>query len=94
MFKHDPTDTKPCAHMRTLVSALADGALSGVARWYTLRHIDGCAQCRKGMATIMEVQERLRVIHAEGGEEASLSPEQWAAVEAAWLRAEHTHPAS
>ena len=91
MFKTDPTDTKPCPHMRLLVSALSDGALTGIARWYTVKHLDGCAQCRKGMATIMEVRERLRVVHEESGEEAQLSPEQWTAVEEAWMRAEHTH---
>ncbi len=93
MFRHDPTDTKPCPHMRLLVSALADGALRGIARWYTQKHIDGCPQCRKGLATIRDVRGRLRAIHAEVDAQAPLTPEQWAAVEAAWLRAEHTHPA-
>ena len=79
--------------MRLLVSALADGALTGVARWYTRRHIDGCPQCQKGLATIQEVRDRLRLIHEKDAASATLSPEQWAAVEAAWLRAEHTHSA-
>lgn len=91
MLTHDPNDTKPCPHMRLLVSALADEALAGLARWYTRWHLDGCAQCQKGLATILAVRGRLRLIHEDAGEKASLSPEQWAAVEAAWLRAEHTH---
>ena len=48
MFKHDPTDTKPCPHMRHWVSALADGALTGLARWYTERHVGHCAAVPEG----------------------------------------------
>jgi anti-sigma factor RsiW len=82
MFKHDPTDTKPCPHMRHWVSALADGALTGFARWYTERHIASCPQCRKGMAAIVAVRDRLRALSP--GPTPSLSEERWGAIEAAW----------
>ena len=47
MFRHDMQGDKPCRHMRSLVSALADGALSGLARWYAVHHVAGCPRgCR------------------------------------------------
>lgn len=46
MKKLDPNDLKPCPHMRTLVSAWIDERLTGLARWYTERHIQGCRQCQ------------------------------------------------
>jgi anti-sigma factor RsiW len=86
MFKHDPTDTKPCLHMRHWVSALADGALTGFARWYTERHVGNCPQCRKGLATILSVRDRLRALIP--GQTTSLSQERWNAIEAAWEQAD------
>ena len=32
MKKPDPSDLKPCPHMRTLVSAWIDGRVTGLAR--------------------------------------------------------------
>lgn len=94
MFTHDPTDTKPCLHMRYLVSALADGALSGVAKWYTAQHIASCPQCQKGLATIKALRDRLRAIHEEDGEYVQLSSERWAALEAAWQQGDQSRASS
>lgn len=84
MFAHDPSDTKPCLPMRRLVSALADGALTGLAKWYTEKHIAGCRQCQKGLATIKALRDRLRALNERDWEYASLSSERWAALESAW----------
>jgi hypothetical protein len=77
--------------MRRLVSTFADGALAGLARWYTLRHLGGCAQCRKGLATILAVRGRLRSLSQDHNEDIPLSQERWAAVEAAWEQVDHGH---
>jgi anti-sigma factor RsiW len=60
MHKRDPTDLKPCPHMRTLVSARIDGNLTGLAKWYTERHIHDCEQCSKSVPFLQRMQERLR----------------------------------
>lgn len=88
MFKHDPTDTKPCSHMRVWVSALADGALTGIPRWYTERHIAGCPQCQKGLTTIHTMRDRLQTVHETVAEDVLLSQERWASVELNWERIE------
>ena len=83
----DPNDTKPCPHMRVLVSAQVDGALSGLARWYTRYHVAHCAQCQKGEAAIIALRERMRSQTASGN---ALPEERWAGVEAAMEQADRS----
>lgn len=85
-FKTDPHDTKPCPHMRGLVSQLADNALSGLKKWYTEQHVKGCPQCQMGLATICDVRDRLQALDADAS--AALEPQEWAQVEAGWQSAE------
>jgi hypothetical protein len=87
MFKTDPTDTKPCRHMRVWVSALADDALNGFPRWFTEHHVAGCRQCQKGLTTIHAMRDRLHTIH-ESDDDVPLPPEHWESVEAAWEQAD------
>lgn len=82
MLKHDPNDWKPCWHMRTLMSAWIDGALSGLARWYLERHVADCPRCRAALPVLRVLHDRLHGM--ECPPEAALSTERWAAVEAAW----------
>ncbi len=82
LHKRDPADTKPCWHMRTLVSSLADNQLGGLLRWFTRQHVTGCPQCQTGLATIESVRARLREL--EQTPAASLPPARWEKVEAAW----------
>ena len=87
MNKLDPTDLKPCPHMRTLVSAWIDGRLTGLARWYTERHVHACRQCQSSLPLLRGM--RARLLHlAAPPPEAALTPERWAQVEAEWERAE------
>jgi len=85
MFRHDTNGDRPCWHMRSLVSTLADGALSGLARWYTVQHIAGCPQCKGGLAYFQALKARL---HFAPAPTLPLTPARWAAVEAAWLEAD------
>lgn len=84
--KRDPHDTKPCPHMRGLVSQLADNALTGVKRWFTEQHVKGCPQCQKGLTTICAVRDRLQTLDADAP--AALPPAAWNAVEQEWQAAE------
>jgi predicted anti-sigma-YlaC factor YlaD len=85
MFKHDPQSDKPCPHMRSLVSALADDALSGLARWYTRQHVAGCPQCRNALTYYVTLKTRLGTIAAPL---VPLPPDRWTAAEAAWEEAD------
>lgn len=87
MFRHDPQDTKPCPHMRLWVSAWADSALSGLARWYTQWHVAACPQCQKGLHSLSAVRDRLRVLEAERAAP-PLTPDRRAAAEFAWEEAD------
>ncbi len=85
-FKHDPHDTKPCAAMRLLVSALADNQLSGLPRLFTTQHVKGCLRCRHGLAVLRAMRRRLEHLETPA---APLSAPRWARVEAAWEQADH-----
>lgn len=89
MLKHNPNDWKPCRHMRTLMSAWMDGALSGLARWYLERHVADCPRCRAALPILRSLHNRLHSL--ECLPEAALSAERWAAVEAAWEKADREH---
>lgn len=93
MLKHDPNDWKPCWHMRTWMSAWVDGALSGLARWYLEKHIAGCPRCRAALPILRALHDRLNALEA-AHEARPLSPERWAAVEAAWEQADRERTAS
>jgi anti-sigma factor RsiW len=87
MKKPDPSDLKPCPHMRTWVSAWIDGRLTGLARWYTERHVHGCPQCQSSLPFLRGMRARL-LRFAAPPPDAALPPERWAQVEAEWERAE------
>ena len=85
-FNHDPHDLKPCAHMRMLVSALADNQLSGLPRLFTTQHVKGCLRCRQGLRVLQALRGRLENLDAFAP---PLSALRWASVEAAWEQADH-----
>jgi hypothetical protein len=87
MLKHKTTGSKPCLHMRVLVSAWVDGALGGVAEWYTKWHVAHCAQCASAVPFLRQLHSRLQEL---GAKEANLqlSEDRWAKVEAAWEHAD------
>jgi len=87
MKKLDSADLKPCPHMRTLVSAWIDDRLTGLARWYTERHIQGCRQCQSSLPFLRGMRARLLRLAAPPPD-AALAPERWLQVEAEWERAE------
>lgn len=89
MLFHDPKNLKPCRHMTGLVSALSDDTLTGIALWFTLRHIAGCRGCRNGLEYFHALRARLADIDSKElveleGTTIEISPEQWLAAEAAW----------
>ena len=73
--------------MRTLVSAWVDGGVTGLARWYTERHIQGCRRCQSSLPFLRAMRARLLNLGAPPPD-AALAPERWAQVEAEWERAE------
>jgi hypothetical protein len=79
----------PCWFMKTWVSRLADGSLGGLPLWYARLHVPRCARCRAAYEELRALLLRLRRIDepppAASGSPA-LSPDRWAAVEAAWER--------
>lgn len=90
MFKHDPQSDKPCLHMRSLVSALADDALIGLARWYTKQHVAGCPQCSNALAYYQALKTRLHFVAAPS---TPLTDDRWTAAEAAWDEADREQEA-
>lgn len=100
--KVDPDNVKPCAHMQALVSAWLDGHLSGLARWYTTRHVHGCAQCQASLPFLRGLRARLLALpdadNAPDGMASplasaqALTPQRWNTVEAAWEQADDALP--
>ncbi|GAB4458827.1 MAG: hypothetical protein OHK0029_20560 [Armatimonadaceae bacterium] len=80
--------TRPCPHMKTLISGLADDSLTGMMRWFTEMHAKGCGPCGSAVAQLKGLRMRLRGLNApcEGSKKLALSEERRAAIEAAWQR--------
>lgn len=55
-------EVKPCRHMACWVSSLADGTLSGFARWYTRLHLAECKQCKATLDALISLRERLKAL--------------------------------
>lgn len=89
---HRTPDGTPCPHLRTLISALSDGSLSGIARWYATQHAKGCPRCAAALVALRAQRERLRALGLPSHDAPAappapaLSPERRAALEAAWSR--------
>jgi len=99
MLFHDPKDLKPCRHMTGLVSSLADDTLTGIALWFTLRHIAGCPRCRNGLEYFHALRARLATLESKEVEvieaaRAEITHEQWLAVEAAWENSDRLREAA
>lgn len=75
------SSARPCPHMKTLLSALADGTLSGIARWYAENHAVRCPRCGEALASLRVLRDRLRTLGVPGGD--TLSAERVATLEAA-----------
>lgn len=60
----DPDDAlpKPCPQMKGLLSALADGTLTGIPRWYAEHHVKGCPHCTKTLASLHVLRDRVRAL--------------------------------
>ena len=89
---------KPCPHMKTLLSRLADNTLRGLARWYAAQHVKGCPGCAAGLAALRALRDRLRALAARHGGGAAadatgLTAERRAAVLRAWADAERRQQA-
>jgi hypothetical protein len=75
---------KPCSHMTTLLSTLADGTLTGLARWYAENHSRRCPGCQNALGSLKTVRERVRALGVPQAETLQLPHERWAKIEAAW----------
>ncbi len=63
-------EIKPCRHMEQWVNSLADGSLTGFARWYTQLHIHGCSHCYAALEALQTLQVRLKAL--KGTESAAM----------------------
>lgn len=75
---------RPCPHMKTLLSALADNSLTGIARWYAQNHAQHCPGCAQALSDLTTLRSRIRALGVPSGEALSLSEERWVQLEAAW----------
>ncbi len=88
--------------MQTLVSAWVDGRLTGLARWYTEKHVGDCPQCQASVPFLKSLHFRLSDLSQKPAQNTltkdaltkdaltkdALTEQQWQAVEAAWEQAE------
>jgi hypothetical protein len=74
----------PCSHMKTLLSALADDSLTGLARWYAENHARSCPGCSSALGNLKVLRERVRALGVPSPESLRLPAERWDAIEAAW----------
>lgn len=75
---------QPCTHMKTLLSALADGSLTGIAHWFALNHAKGCPGCAHTLANLQVLRERIRTLGVPVPTSIRLPEDRWAKIEAAW----------
>ena len=59
----DVPEIKPCRHMEQWVNSLADGSMTGFARWYTQLHVHGCSQCYAALEALQTLKARLKALH-------------------------------
>ena len=83
---------KPCPHMKTLLSALADGSLTGLAHWYAAHHAQRCPGCSQALSDLQTVRERIRALGVPQSEALQLSEERWKGLEAAWDQVDKQNP--
>lgn len=91
MMKHTRDDehpSKPCPHMKTLLSTTADGNLRGLLLRFTRVHVAGCAPCRGALDGLLILRTRMQTLyHSETQTETLvLTTERRARLEEAWLR--------
>jgi hypothetical protein len=73
--------------MRTLLSALADGSLSGLVRWYAESHTKLCVHCSETLEALQALREQLRELPQaalEVNRGMALSEDRWKMLDAAW----------
>lgn len=70
--------------MKTLLSALADDSLTGIARWFAQNHTKGCPGCAHTLASLKTLRERVRTLGVPETETLRLPQGRWAEIEVAW----------
>src|SRR5512142_2906474 len=85
----------PCRHMARWVSALADGSLRGLPRWYTRMHVAGCPRCRAALEALRALRDRLLGLgRSDRGAQAQLSPERQSGLNATMDDIDRQHGAA
>jgi anti-sigma factor RsiW len=81
---------RPCFFMKTLLSAVCDNALDGLARRFTEWHVAHCPRCAVALAALRALHARLRALASSepASADARLAPVRWARLEAAWAEAD------
>lgn len=83
--RDDVPEIKPCRYMEQWVNALADGSLTGFARWYTQLHVHGCSHCYAALEALQNLKARLKALKSSENVLAptALSPQRRTALELA-----------
>ena len=82
-----------CRRMERWINALADGSLTGWARWYTRLHVAGCKRCEAALQALLHVQESLKALRSDENNRvpATLPPDRRVALDAALDEVERLH---
>jgi hypothetical protein len=83
-------EINPCEHMRGSISALADGSLTGLMRWYTRWHASHCPRCGAALRGLRALLAQLQPLRGAPPAQApdTLSAERRAGLEEAMRRAD------
>jgi predicted anti-sigma-YlaC factor YlaD len=74
---------KPCPWMRRALSALADGQLRGLWKWYVEAHERRCPRCGAAYRALLAVRRKLREAGAHDAANLTLGEERWKQIERA-----------
>lgn len=78
---------KPCPHMKTIISSLVDGAVTGIVKRYGLWHIGHCPRCQAALQALRDLHARLAALAAKPTDRPdTLSADRRSNLEAAWDR--------
>jgi hypothetical protein len=81
--------TKPCIHIRSLLSPLMDSRLSGVLGAYVHWHVERCPRCQTALDNLREIVGHLSA-RSHAPFQPTLGVDRWAKLEAAWDAAERS----
>lgn len=85
---NDEHPPKPCPHMKTLLSTVADGTLTGLLLRFTRAHVSACTHCRGALDGLVVLRTRMQALaqNEAQSEFLVLTTERRVILEEAWVR--------